>query len=155
MRQKIKTWLLVLALSAVASACSRKPATLTDEYDQKEMDAAIAKARSTVDDFIVVLNQKGADSFFIKAPITDANGTEYFWVSDVTYSNGTFVGKIGNEPGIVKNVKEGQVWSTQKAEVADWMYMKGDRIHGGYTIDPLLASMPKDQAARMRSQLVR
>lgn len=119
------------------------------------MKTAISKAKSTVAEFITVLGQNGADSFSVKAPITDSNGTEHFWITDISFENDAFTGKIGNEPGVVKNVKEGQAWTVKKDEISDWMYTKGDRIHGGYTIDPLLGSFPKDKADAMRAQLVR
>jgi uncharacterized protein YegJ (DUF2314 family) len=35
------------------------------------------------------------------------------------------------------------------------MYMKAKKIHGGYTIDPLLVTMNKAEAEAMRARLVR
>lgn len=131
------------------------PETLARNYDDKAMDAAIATARRRVDEFIAILARKGADSFSVKAPIKDANGTEHFWITDVTYANGAFTGQIGNDPGIVKNVKLGQTWTVKKEDISDWMYEVGDKIHGGFTIDPLLDSFPKEQADELRKKLVR
>ncbi|MCV5961615.1 DUF2314 domain-containing protein, partial [Escherichia coli] len=37
----------------------------------------------------------------------------------------------------------------------DWMYTRGDKIYGGYTIDPLLATYPKEEADELRAKLVR
>ncbi len=91
----------------------------------------------------------------MKAPIHDGDQTEHFWIVNVTYENETFSGRIGNDPGIVKNVKTGQAWKIKKDEISDWMYTKGDRIHGGFTIDPLLDSYPKEEADALRSKLVR
>jgi uncharacterized protein YegJ (DUF2314 family) len=128
---------------------------LAEEYDEKEMERAIATARERMDEFLEVLKAKDADSFSVKAPITDENGTEHFWITDVTYAEGTFSGLIGNDPGIVKNVKMGQPWKVAEAEISDWMFMRGEMIHGGFTIDPLLESYPKEQADQLRSKLVR
>jgi uncharacterized protein YegJ (DUF2314 family) len=139
----------------VLSGCSERPDTLINKFDSNEMDTAISTAKRRVDEFVSVLNKKEADSFSVKAPIKDANGTEHFWITDVTYDNGSFTGKIGNDPGIVKNVKFGQTWKVKKDEISDWMYTVGDRIHGGFTIDPLLASYPKDDAEALRKKLVR
>ena len=119
------------------------------------MDAAIERARKEVDEFMKVLAATNADSFSVKAPIKDANGTEHFWITDVRYEKGEFVGKIGNDPGIVENVKMGQVWRIKKEEISDWMYVRGEKIHGGYTIDPLLPSMDKTQGDALRRKLVR
>lgn len=134
---------------------SAKPETLTEEYDESEMDAAIATARSRVDEFLKVLGEGGADSFSVKAPIKDGEMTEHFWIVDVSYEDGVFSGEIGNDPGVVQNVKMGQKWEIKKDEISDWMYTKGELIHGGFTIDPLLGSFPEDQAAALRAKLVR
>lgn len=135
--------------------CTRQPDTLTSRYDEKEMASAIATAKRRVEEFVSALDKKGADSFSVKAPIKDGNRTEHFWLTDVTYADGVFTGKVGNEPGTVKNVRLGQTWQVKKDEISDWMYTLGDRIHGGFTIDPLLASFPKDKADALRRKLVR
>jgi uncharacterized protein YegJ (DUF2314 family) len=88
-------------------------------------------------------------------PIKDKNGTEHFWLVDVSYKEGLFTGKIGNDPGIVKNVKFGQVWNAKKEDISDWMYIRGEKIHGGFTIDPLLPSFPKEEADALQAKLVR
>tara|TARA_R110002096_G_scaffold4501_25_gene21224 strand:+ start:25640 stop:26104 length:465 start_codon:yes stop_codon:yes gene_type:complete len=147
--------LCVLSLMVSCSPESSKPETLVNSYDEAEMDAAVEKARSTVDEFITELKSRSADSFSVKAPITDDNGTEHFWITDVEYSAGQFSGLIGNDPGIVKNVKFGDPWKLSRDEISDWMYLRGERIHGGFTIDPLLGSYPEDQAEALRAKLVR
>lgn len=90
-----------------------------------------------------------------EAALHDGDEGEHFWIVDVSYKNGVFSGKIGNDPGIVRNVKLGQTWEIKKEEISDWMYTKGDLIHGGFTIDPLLGSFPKEKADALRSKLVR
>ncbi|MEJ1555317.1 DUF2314 domain-containing protein [Escherichia coli] len=102
-----------------------------------------------------VMNKKDADTFAVKAPITDHGRTEHFWLTDVTYSNGMFIGVISNDPGIVTNVEYGQEWKIKKEDISDWMYTRGDKIYGGYTIDPLLVTYPKEEADELRAKLVR
>lgn len=132
-----------------------KPETLVEAFDESEMDAAIAKARATVDEFIEVLAERDADQFSIKAPITDSNGTEHFWITNISYENGTFSGKIANDPGIVEKVQFGDSWTVTEDGISDWMYVRGEKIHGGYTIDPLLDSYSEEEAQKMREKLVR
>jgi uncharacterized protein YegJ (DUF2314 family) len=151
----MKRLITVLSITLILVGCSKRPETLVNKFDEKEMELAISKAKSRVDEFISVLQKHDADSFSVKAPIKDENGTEHFWITDVTYENGMFSGLIGNEPGIVKHVKLGQPWRIKKDEISDWMYMRGEKIHGGYTIDPLLATFPKQEAEIMRLKLVR
>lgn len=148
--------LVFLTLVLAAAGCRDKPDTLiTAPYDEKAMDAAIARARRETGDFLKVLAAKDADSFSVKAPITDANGTEHFWITDVRYENGVFIGLIGNDPGVVRNVKLGQEWKIKQEDISDWMFVRGDKIHGGYTIDPLLAGWDKARADELRQRLVR
>ncbi len=161
----MKLLLTICILTFITIGCSKSdknkaensamPETLTKEFDEAAMDAAIATARSRVDEFLKVFEEKGADSFSVKAPIQDGDETEHFWIVNISYADGEFSGEIGNDPGIVKNVKAGQKWQIKKSEISDWMYTKGEMIHGGFTIDPLLGSFPKDQADALRSKLVR
>lgn len=161
----MKRLLTILAATLMFAGCSKsnkdqtddspKPETVTEVFDEAEMNAAIETARSRVDEFLKVLGERAADSFSVKAPIHDGDKTEHFWIVDVSYKDGVFSGKIGNDPGIVKNVKAGQIWAIKKDEISDWMYTRMGRIHGGFTIDPLLGSFPKAKADALRSKLVR
>lgn len=144
-----------LFLLAGCSGPATKPETLVEQYDEAEMGRAIATARSKVGEFLAALEKGDADSFSVKAPITDPNGTEHFWITDVTFKDGSFTGLIGNDPGVVRNVRYGQSWTIKQDEISDWMFLRGEKIHGGFTIDPLLPTFPKDKADALRAQLVR
>jgi uncharacterized protein YegJ (DUF2314 family) len=138
----------------VESSDEELPETLIPGgYDHAEMDAAIARARAEVDNFIAVLEKRQGSDFNVKVPITDQDQTEHFWITDVTYQNGVFEGKIGNEPGRVRNVEIGQKWRATKAEISDWSFMRDDKMHGNYTMRPLLKTLPKEQADAYRSLL--
>lgn len=110
------------------------------------MEAAIARARMEVDSFIAELAKPSGDSHAVKVPITDQGDTEHFWLIDVTYSEGEFAGTINNEPGIVSNVRIGDERKVNKSEIFDWMFMRGGKMYGNYTLRPLLKAMPKDEA---------
>ena len=122
-------------------------------YDQAEMDAAIARARREVDNFIAVLERRQGSDFDVKVPITDKGKTEHFWVTDVTYQNGVFAGTIGNDPAVVTNVRYGQPWRATKAEISDWCFMRDGKMHGNYTMRPLLKTLSKEQADEFRAIL--
>jgi uncharacterized protein YegJ (DUF2314 family) len=150
---------LVLFFAAISAACGAGgnddgPSTLIEGgYDQKEMDAAIARARSEVDTFIATMTSGNGSDFAVKVPIEDGGETEHFWLTDISYGNGEFSGLIGNDPGIVSNVTFGQAMKVAKNEISDWMYMRDGKMHGNYTLRPLLATMDKEQAAFYRSML--
>ena len=120
-------------------------------YDQQEMDAAIARARSEVDTFITELSKGNGTDFSVKAPIKDGDNTEHFWLTDIVFRDGEFKGMIGNDPGMVGNVEIGQKWTIKKSEISDWMFMRDGKMHGNYTMRPLLDSMPAEAAAWFRS----
>jgi len=106
-------FLLIVLLSA---ACNKKPETLVEGgYDQQEMDAAIAKAQSEVDSFIAELAKNNGSNFAVKVPITDKGETEHFWLTNVFYRDGKFSGLLGNDPGIVTNVKYGDTITVAKS----------------------------------------
>ena len=134
---------------------AEKPETLVlvGREDQDEMDAARDRARREVGAFVAALRAGDGNNFGVKATITDAGRKEHFWLTDVEYRDGTFFGRIDNEPGIVQNVKIGQEWSVAEAEIADWMFIRAGKMHGNYTMRPLLKRLPEAQAAKLRSML--
>ncbi|MBI1249235.1 DUF2314 domain-containing protein [bacterium] len=119
------------------------------------MEKAIAKARATTDQFIKVLGEKKGENFAVKAHIEDEkNGEgEHIWLTDVSFKDGKFIGRINNEPAVVGNVKMGQQWTVAKDEISDWLYMNKGKMYGNYTLRPLLKAMPEAQAKQLRAIL--
>ena len=149
---KLLTLLTYTALALASIGCSSKPETLVEAgYDEAEMVAATQRAIDEVDSFIADLNSGRSENYAVKAPVEDAGQTEHFWLTGVSYANDKFTGTIGNEPGMVSNVKMGQEYTLGKTEISDWMYMRDGKMYGNYTMRPLLATMPDDEAERFRS----
>jgi len=153
----MKHLLSLLLICLCFGACSgqaKKPDTLIETgYDEEEMEAAIARARREVDSFIAELSKPTGENHAVKIPITDGDQTEHFWLIDVAYVDGEFSGIINNEPGMVSNVRIGDKRQVSKAELSDWMFMRDGKMHGNYTLRPLLAAMPADEAEKYRSML--
>jgi uncharacterized protein YegJ (DUF2314 family) len=146
--------LLLIVVSLCGCPGGSQPETLIRSgYDEQEMDAAIARARSEVDVFIAELSKPTGTDHCVKVPITDNGETEHFWLINITYANDQFDGEIGNDPGIVKNVEFGQKWTVKKDEISDWLYMRDGKMHGNYTMRPLMKNMPAEEAAKMRQML--
>ena len=78
--------------------------------DDPRMNAAIAKARETVDTFIAALQspKAGQSQFTVKMAFTDGTHNEHMWLSPVTYDGKMFHGTVQNDPANVSNVKLGQ-----------------------------------------------
>ena len=142
-----------LAISALFLGCSSStPDTLvTSGYDEEEMAKAIERAISEVDTFIADLKTGQSMSYGVKVPIEDDGAVEHFWLTGVTYDNNKFTGTIDNEPGIVSNVTIGQQYSVAKDEISDWMFLRDGKMYGNYTMRPLLATLPEEEANRYRA----
>lgn len=150
----MRSTLFMLLLSLFLIGCNSQPDTLvTGDYDEQEMADAISKAKSTVDTFIQTLKSGDGEGFAVKAPISDGKNVEHFWVTNVAYKDGKFTGKIDNEPGMVSNVKVGQEWTIAKEDISDWMFIRNDKMHGNYTMRPLLKTLPENEAAIYRAML--
>lgn len=138
-----------------ANGCSKKPETLTENYDEQKMAQAIADARSTLDEFMARFRspERGDTAFHLKVRIEDANGVEHFWVSDLKLDAEPFSGKIADEPGIVKKVKFGQEYQFSRSEISDWMYMSNGKMKGNYTLHVELESMPPKEAEELKKSI--
>lgn len=148
---KYCSMIALLLLVAVFGCGELKIETLIESGFDEQMDAAITRARSEVESFITELSNPTGTHYAVKAPIEDDGKIEHFWLVDVSFKNGNFEGTINNDPGIVDNVTMGQKWTIKKAEISDWMFMRDGKMHGNYTMRPLLKTMPEDKAAKFRS----
>jgi uncharacterized protein YegJ (DUF2314 family) len=146
---------LMLTAAFIVAGCSRKPETLTNKYDEKKMEQAIADARSTFEEFLARFRSPhpGDEGFHVKVRIEDKNGAEHFWVSDLKLDSEPYSGKIADEPGIVKKVKFGQEYSFTRSEITDWMYMDKGKMQGNYTLRVELESMPPKEADALKKKI--
>lgn len=143
-----------IVLIVASYGCSRTPPDkLITDYDAGRMEAAIARARSEMERFVEEMQSRRGEDFSVKVRIADGDKGEYFWLSELTIRDGAFEGSISNDPGIVGNVRRGQKWIVKKGEAADWMFRRDGKIHGNYTLRPLLEKMPAAEAARYREML--
>ncbi|HSJ04466.1 MAG TPA: DUF2314 domain-containing protein, partial [Verrucomicrobium sp.] len=87
--------------------------------------------------------------FSVKKPIPWQDGVvtshEHIWVTDVTFKDGKFHGKLGNEPVDVKDLKLGDDVVVEKAEASDWMIVEDNVLVGGYTLLALRDQMPESE----------
>jgi len=143
---------LVTFTLLLAGGCSRKPETLTSNYDEKKMQKAIEDSRAAFDEFLTRFRnpQPGDDAFHVKVRVEDKNGVEHFWVSDLKLDAEPYSGKIADEPGIVKKVRFGQNYSFSRSEISDWMYIANGKMQGNYTLRVELESMPPKEADALR-----
>ena len=154
MRHRLVT---IAVFVLVIAGCNKKQSvdkvTYVDE-DDPQMNAAIEKARSSVNKFIAALQspKAGRSDFSVKMAFTDRNGTEHMWLSPVSYDGNKFHGTVNNEPETVKNVRMGKKVTVEPSKISDWMYVEKGKLVGGYTLRVLRDKMsPKERAEFDRS----
>jgi uncharacterized protein YegJ (DUF2314 family) len=131
--------LIIFALPAIVG-CSRSKegSNYTHvEADDAAMKAAIAKAKSTSDDFVRAFHAQkpGAKDYFVKKPYkTPDGGVEHMWIEVMREEQGVLKGRVANDAEETREVKMGQSVSLKIAEISDWKYQDGNKLIGGYTI---------------------
>jgi len=143
----------MLALAG-SPACNREPETLfTGDFEQEQMEDAMAEARKHLDHFIEAITEGDPEEYSIKVRIDDGEEVEYFWTADVKYADENFSAIIANDPGMVTNVKIGDPVTVSRDEVADWLYLDGDLMHGNYTLRVMLPGMETGERELWESRM--
>jgi len=127
------------ALVILTAGCAKKHPVDKVTYvadDDPRMNAAMEKARSTVNSFITNLKspKAGQSAFSVKMAFTDSGNTEHMWLMPVSYDGTNFHGTVNNEPEKVKSVKMGQKVTVAPSKISDWMYVENRKLVGGYTM---------------------
>lgn len=148
MRLIVSTALLAAMFSGCGNAGPVDRVTYIKDDDPK-MNAAMEKARSTVQTFITALKapKAGQTGFAIKKRFKDGDKGEHMWVSPVIFDGANFKGKINNDPQIVTNVKNGQAVTIAPDEISDWMFIDGRKLVGGETLRVLRDTLPVEERA--------
>ncbi len=116
------------------------------KFDKKRMDAAIAEAKSTLDEFVQALDSQrpGASRFSLKKGYPTSDGSlEFIWISAVRKKGELFEGELGNEPVDVASLRVDQTVTLSRAEVVDWMFLENGETKGGYTLAALVYGTPQ------------
>ncbi|MBX3503071.1 MAG: DUF2314 domain-containing protein [Alphaproteobacteria bacterium] len=125
-------------------------------------EAAFARARATLDDFLALLDRPppNTDVYAVMLRIVDPanNKVEFFWVGDLNRDGDGFSGRIDNTPRSVTNVRQGQVVRFSRAEIYDWMYVDYGFTNvkrgmvGNFTLCALLAREKPQEAAAVKRE---
>lgn len=142
--------LCVILSSVLPVSCA-----IADDYvidvsqNDEDMNAAIAKAKSTYEEFFKAQASPDAvlESFTMKVLIIDPNTQEreHIWLTDITRENDKFEGTISNTPVYVKNVIEGARYVFTKDDISDWGYSKDGQMMGNFTTCVLFKTMPQEE----------
>ena len=138
----------------VKESLKKDEVTLVKDDDAK-MNAAIAEARKTVDEFINALKAKDpkAKHFAVKAPLVDGDQVEHVWLVNLKVSGDKLSGVIGNKLQIVKNYKMGQAVTLGKKEITDWMYVKDGVVQGNVTLKAMFHTMDPEEVKALKKMM--
>lgn len=119
------------------------------EEGNRRMEAAFVDARTSLPYFWKKFAHPATDEsdFSVKVKVVDGEKVEYFWLGDMKYQDGTVTGVLDNDPQTVGNVKIGDPVKLKVAEVYDWCYNSGGKLHGNYTLRAALPDFPEQERA--------
>lgn len=131
----------ILLLYLIACACAPTPTptpafTPTSASDDPELDAAIAQARGSVDEFIErIASPPPARTFVaVKVRFFPPDGApQDIWLDEVTYADGAFRGSMGDDIPSLK-LFFGDPVTAKPDEILDWMVVEDGKLIGGHTI---------------------
>ncbi len=118
--------------------------------DDKEMNEAMRKARSTLPEFEKRLTQPPATQTYIslKARFEEDGHIEHMWLDDIEITPEGYRGKLGNHPVYIQSIDEGSDVRVKREEVSDWMAFDAGKLIGGYTVRVQRNRMDADERAR-------
>jgi uncharacterized protein YegJ (DUF2314 family) len=152
---------IAAALAVLAAVACTQPITgrVNDDETTRRQNEALAmrraaeKAQATLDEFLTKAMQlpAGTKSYALKVAIRDGGDTEYFWVNEFSWSDGAFVGRINDEPRLVRSVRPGQIHKFGRLDIVDWTYVDetSGKTHGNFTACALLSTQPPAEAAKL------
>jgi uncharacterized protein YegJ (DUF2314 family) len=117
--------------------------------EDRQMNAAIARARATVGEFLPRLEHpsKGLSYIGVKARLADAKRGEHIWLYDLRLEDGRIVGRLVDDAENFPDWKHGDELRVEPAEISDWMTVENGRVCGGFTSRIMVAQMNAEQRA--------
>ena len=141
--QHVAVALTVFAVFA-AVACTHTIEATHTQSEALAMRQATEKAQATLDEFLVKAQRlpAGTKAYAVRVGVQEGRDTEYFWVDEFSWSDGTFLGRINDEPRLVKNIKPGQMHRFSRLDIVDWTYTDEN---SGKTFGNFTACLPSSQ----------
>ncbi len=109
------------------------------EDDNAKMDAAMNKAKSTLDHFLQKAKERSTDydAYGAYIKVKENGETEFLWLVDVKpYDDKYLMGVLISKPRLITSYKYGQTIGFLPSDIYDWQLKnsKTGVITGGYTI---------------------
>jgi uncharacterized protein YegJ (DUF2314 family) len=124
--------------------------TIAMETADEELAKIAEEAGQALYDFIRTLQRPGPgeEGFCVKYGFNAEQGSgfnkEYLWLSDISFKDGFYFGKIMNIPQYIPYFKQGDTVSFIIDDVVDWMYQDNGKIVGGKSIKYLIEQIDEE-----------
>jgi uncharacterized protein YegJ (DUF2314 family) len=121
------------------------------EADDRAMNAAVTKAALMYNQFLDAFNSgdTSLSGFSVKMKFPYDDGNEHMWLSGFFYKRDTLYGVLDSEPYYISDVTLGDTLAIDKSRVTDWLYVKDNKMVGGYTIKVLYNKMSPAEKRQM------
>lgn len=134
------------------SEAASRDHTIAIDANNGAMHRTVEEARATLPKFWDVFERRpqGESGLSLKARITDSNGVELLWLTEIERRDGRILGRVNNDPAIVTVVKLGDKVEVPEQIIADWSYQREGKMVGNYTLRVMFYQMPPEEIARYR-----
>lgn len=126
------------------------PAPQDESGSDVEMEAAFREARDSLDFFIEKIKMPHTGRTYVALKVRfypPGEMPQDIWLDNVTYSNGTFCGNMGDDiPTLRLSFGEEIVIPTE--DIVDWMIVEDGKLIGGYTIRLAYERMSPEEKER-------
>ncbi|PYV68279.1 MAG: hypothetical protein DMG96_36850 [Acidobacteria bacterium] len=113
------------------------PVVMIEEDDAK-LRGATEEARKRWPEFVAAFRERKADQpFSVKAPFRDGEDVEWMWVTVSGITEDAVEGSLGNAPVNLRNIGEGDHVRMPISSIADWGYLVGNKMIGGFSVEVL------------------
>lgn len=137
----IGTALLLLGIASCREAEGGNPATARDPNfrpfspSDREMQAAIARARASTGELLRRLEQPPRSQTFlsVKVRLADGRGAEHIWLDSLRYDGRRLSGRLNDTPMVVRNRRHRDVVHVMPGDITDWIAIDAGRLCGGFT----------------------
>lgn len=146
---------LSLCLFLFACTAPEPSPTSTVLSADSELDAAIQQARSSLDTFIEQISTPHAGRTFVAIKVRfhpPDDSPQDIWVDEVTYTNGSFRGRMGDDIPSLR-LEAGETITVDEKDILDWMMVEDGKLIGGYTIRLAVQRMSPEERERFLETL--
>lgn len=95
----------------------------------------------------------GESDFMLKVAFAEGGKVEHMWVEPTHREGDRITGKLNQEPGQLRGMRDGQQVSFSTAEISDWLYRRDGKMVGNFGLRAHLDEIPEPQRSALRKML--